>query len=678
MYKTILVLLLLFGVTKSLQPIEFVYVIFLTNTQPSIIIRSSCQTIKYSVTDFKNVTVASGSVNVSSSDNTAHILPNLNDNTGYFDVSLYALTNNEVVATAETVFGVIPDNSGVPPNYQWSSQTHFAQGMNTDILPLLKLMGLRFVRDEMYWSAVETKEGIYNFSGYQAYADTIKQNGIQMNLELDFGNILYENYDNSDDTGPTTDQARQGYVNYAQAALNKFGTNFMPTVEVWNEWTGDNFLVGPATQNRTFYYTNMLKTTYQTLKANSELKNVVVGGGATSSPCLPYFNELFALGALEYIDAIAFHPYSIGVSEVPYMLADLTAIQKQYISSPKPVWATEFSDLNGEKYWAVQYLTRMCTYLVSNNVQMINWYYSMAFYSWFSPYIALLNNETSPYGQFTPTPLYVAYSVVINQLTGAQAYGQENLDSKYSLASSYLFEKNGKQLRVVFTTEIGHNIIFTAGPSTSSVVTFDVMGVMKIISVTPGENITLTLTYYPAYIQGDGKVTAAPGPLIAIADSFMDFAYAQGVNNWELGSYVYQDSSSYQKFQPFTTKLNDMWNYWYGPNFFTYQGITRSVSTPLASPNTEMWTVWWWVSFVSGTIRVQGTFGPANPQSVGSGVLITIDGQVAQNWTSLPNRPAYSFDVTLSVNKGSNVDFAVAPLDFNSNFGGVPFYVRIF
>lgn len=43
----------------------------------------------------------------------------------------------------------------------------------------------------------------------------------------------------------------------------------------------------------------------------------------------------------------------------------------------------------------------------------------------------MLNNENSPYGKFTPNPLYVAYSVIINKLNGATSYGQEDLNSKY-------------------------------------------------------------------------------------------------------------------------------------------------------------------------------------------------------------------------------------------------------
>lgn len=69
------------------------------------------------------------------------------------------------------------------------------------------------------------------------------------------------------------------------------------------------------------------------------------------------------------------------------MLRDLNAIQSKYTSNPKPIWATEFSDLDGEKYWCVQYFTRMATYFLANNVEMISWYYAEAFYSWFSPYV---------------------------------------------------------------------------------------------------------------------------------------------------------------------------------------------------------------------------------------------------------------------------------------------------
>src|SRR5690606_2552847 len=95
------------------------------------------------------------------------------DKRGYYVLKVEALQDNKLVAEAETTFSLLEqyDLSGVSDSI-FSLGTHFGgacNGMHEVLLPFIIHSGARQIRDDFYWSHVESFKGLYNFDRYQAH-----------------------------------------------------------------------------------------------------------------------------------------------------------------------------------------------------------------------------------------------------------------------------------------------------------------------------------------------------------------------------------------------------------------------------------------------------------------------------------------------------------------------------
>jgi len=108
---------------------------------------------------------------------------------------------------------------------------HFGRMPNWDIdklIPLLKQMGVQYVRDEWGWGGVEKTKGVYAMSPEgQHKFDALNAAGIKIICALDYGNKLYDN--------PLDPDA---FANYA-AWMAKTYKGKVAAWEIWNE--PDNF-----------------------------------------------------------------------------------------------------------------------------------------------------------------------------------------------------------------------------------------------------------------------------------------------------------------------------------------------------------------------------------------------------------------------------------------------------
>src|SRR4051812_46318786 len=96
--------------------------------------------------------------------------------------------------------------------------THFAQGWNTGLIGLAASYGITDIRDEQYWSQIETKSGTYTFplslTGYMAAAQNAHVNPL---IDLDFANVLHDK-----GLSPYTDEGRKAFADYCVAVLDQY------------------------------------------------------------------------------------------------------------------------------------------------------------------------------------------------------------------------------------------------------------------------------------------------------------------------------------------------------------------------------------------------------------------------------------------------------------------------
>ena len=395
--------------------------------------------------------------------------------------------------------------------------THFGQlvGPDTDlasrskespeVVPLLRLGGFKTHRDELTWKRNEPVRGACVFpDAHRHYMATCGSHGVGSLIILNYNNRHYDGGDT-----PHTDDGLDGFANYARRIVRQYGDQ-LRAVEVWNEFNG-SFSKGPAAK-RPDAYLRILERTYKAVKAERPDLTVVAPAAVT----LPFgwLEQLFKLGALQYIDAVSVHPYIFprqpdtrkeSLSALLLRLQDL--IQKYNHGEPKPLQLTELgwpthqgatgvSGLDSARYAVRSFVTSLAI-----GVEKVYWYTLLNTglnRTNREHNFGLLRHPDDPLGAYTPKPAYVALAVLARQLTGATFIKQERTPDP---VQSFLFERAGQPLRVLWTprrraqetsTVVNHSNHSADTPPTLT----DMMGKTKVV------DSSLTLTGSPVYLYG--------------------------------------------------------------------------------------------------------------------------------------------------------------------------------
>lgn len=631
--------------------------IFLTTETVQIPVATTADTVAWTVRDFAGNTTTGTATSVGAS-HQAVVHP-LSGRPGYFELHLDARRAGITVAQADTTYAVVPPvNVSRMADSPFGVMTHFAQTWDRDLIPLIARAGLRHIRDEQYWDTVETVRGQYAFNdSYTGYMAAAAQNGLEPLLELTFGNKLYDHDPAAPDTAwaPVTDAGREGYADYALALLAKYGRQ-VPSVEVWNEYNG-GFCPGPAADNRAAYYTRMLRVAYEAIKARRpEVR--VLGGAAVLAP-QPWFEDLFAAGALDYMDAAVIHSYFAVPEDVEKNVLAIQDSMARYNhgAGPKPIWATETAladPTHPGRQDMARNLVRLLTVMRTVGVERIYWYL-MRDYNDFTT--GLLHSDRDPLGRYTPTSAYPAYATLIQQLYRARFVRREATDLRTRL---YLFDQGGADLRVLWSVAPPSRILLKTDQPVTMV---DLMGVTQVLKPQNG-TILLTVNNDPLYLRGHVDSVREIGRDLLLADSVDGFNGVQGTTpgTWSYGYYVAGPGAYHpEQFHGMNWTRTD-WDYrWQCP--YAYAAVTNTIQHPSYAGDTPVWIIRRWRSSATGTAHLSGTAGHASDGGDGDGIKVFVDGkEVFSGSVGTSGGPnGLSFDLSVPVQVGSLVDFVVTP-----------------
>lgn len=289
---------------------------------------------------------------------------------GYYELDVRAGSGDDS-ADVQTPFALLPGQErSAPGSSPFGVGTHLGYATwGTAMLPLVDLSGVSEIRDSIPWSKVEPTSGTYTFDYGAGYMRELGADGIAPLLNVHGPN---RNYD--DGLTPYTPDAIAAFVRYAQQLLKHYGPQ-MRWVEVWNEYNG-GFSDGPRKKS-VDNYDKILRATYQGVK---DLRpDVTVVAPATSGVPMGWLEDLFALGALDHMDAVSVHPYRWPVppESLAQQMGQLEALIKRYNGGkPKPIWITEIGWPTGSAYGTTErqqaeYLARTYALALSAGVQKI-------------------------------------------------------------------------------------------------------------------------------------------------------------------------------------------------------------------------------------------------------------------------------------------------------------------
>ena len=640
-------------------------------SEPIVVpITSTADEMRWSLIDFDGIEVASGTT-ITGRGPTTLVIESAG--LGYFELQFEDPTRAGEPVRTSLVVAPQPTTADRPSPF--GVMTHFAQGWEVDLIPLISRAGIRHVRDEQYWAQVEQERGRYRFpEQFTRYMDELARHDLKPLIVLSFSNDLYD-----EGLTPFTDQGRAGYARYGRAVLDRYGAQ-IETVEIWNEYNG-SFCDGVCRDDRPAYYTRMLEQAYRAVK--SVRPDVTVAGGAAVTIPLPYLEGVFAAGGLSFMDVLVVHPYGSSPERVIGQLHELRSLLTRYGRPDMPIWVTEFGQGRATpegRREAASYLVRMGTALLAAGIDRMYWYLLRDAREFAG--MGLLRAPDSKFGRYAPAPAYAAYAHLAQQLGGATFLRREASDPRSHI---YLFEHAGREVRVAWTID---------GPITLRLRGEERLAVLDVVgrersSLDPGVEADVILDSRPVYITGKVRRLVEVRSDQLVADSVKDYSMRQGELGWYYGHYDGdaaghgdgRDAAAYtdDDFELLET-VTDAWSRRWGDAEYPWLAIGPTNAHPSHSAGRRVWAVRRWVSTIDGPVRITGRVSNASGQGDGVTAHVLVDGQRLLSTNlggGLPTQQI-EYDLETEVRLCTLVDFVLTPgRGHDINFDSSTFEARI-
>lgn len=623
--------------------------------------------VDWVVRDWQGTTVATGSGPVL--EGHARIEPR-QSGSGYFTLEAQAAAEDgKQRLTALASLAVLPpvDLASIPDS-PFGVCTHFAQGWEVDLVPLIARAGIKHVRDELYWDSVEEEKGQFDFpSHFRGYLAALKEQHLAPLIPLTFENPHYDG-----GLTPHTAAGFEAYARYGAEVLRQFPE--IGAVEIWNEYNG-SFCKGPASENRSATYAAMLVAVQPVLKQARPAARIA--GAGTAGVPWPYLEKLFQTGALAQMDVVSVHPYRYrsapeGMEREAGELHAL--IRKGNGGKSKPVWATEYGwgvqpaeaegDLAITELDQAKFLVRGHTLLLAGGVEKAFWYLFKDTGEF--PTMGLVRSDEDPQGRHAPKPAYVAYATMIRQLQGARFAEREKAGVGIYVLR---FEDEQKRpVRVLWAVKPARlNLRVPGGPA----ILTDLMGGRT--SLEQGER-KLELTDSPVFLRGVVAGLPVPGaedeePVVKpVADSVADFSAEQERGGWSYG-YFDPVGTGPDPFRPLREyRVTDWTREWV--NEIDWLSIHATYQHPASREGKAVPVVRRWRSRRSGPARLVLQANLEDPKGDGVHLRVRVDDREIfvrklgggesirlEQSLKLDLKPGLQIDLVVDPGPGADIDF---------------------
>jgi polysaccharide biosynthesis protein PslG len=394
---------------------------------------------------------------------------------------------------------VLPQGVGV--------NIHFARGHAGD-LDFIAAAGFRFVRMDFGWAGIERKKGEYDWSAYDELTANLEKRGMRALYILDYSNPLYEETvvsknpitgkEQKDVASPQHPESVAAFARWAGAAAKHFAGRRI----IWEIWNEPNISFWKPKPDVKQYATLALATAKAIREADP---NTTIIGPATSEVPVKFLGELFAAGALAYLDAVSVHPYR-SYKKGPETAADdylkLRALIEKYAPTPAK---KSMPIISGE--WGYSTFTNrgvsletQAAFLVRQ--QLANLYADVPisiWYDWKDDGSDLAEREHN-FGTVThtlqPKPAYVALQILTRELSGYR------IEKRLSTASTndwvLLLSKGVDRKLAAWTTAESHTAT-VGGLNFKSVSSITGHYELAEAKLTDG-SLSLTLSALPQYV----------------------------------------------------------------------------------------------------------------------------------------------------------------------------------
>ena len=206
--------------------------------------------------------------------------------------------------------------------------------------------GVAWVRTDFAWLGVEPVQGAWNFAGVDTAVAKAEASGVEV-LGLLGSSPPWANGINEWNWPPTDIDAWRNYV-------HTVASRYAGRVAAWEIWNEENIHAFWQPEPDAAAYFNLLVAASAEIRAADPDATIVMGGVAGLGS--QYLIDCLDLGAADYIDAIAYHPYAetIGLEGQPeedllrpkeplcrYLVDLVHTLLGQYNGGDIEIWLTE-------------------------------------------------------------------------------------------------------------------------------------------------------------------------------------------------------------------------------------------------------------------------------------------------------------------------------------------------
>lgn len=256
------------------------------------------------------------------------------------------------------------------PALRLGYNSHFSQGWPDRDWLLIDKLPADMLRDGLHWNEIERSPGDIRFDpANSGWLRAACRRGLRPVPVIAMSNPVY-------DGGKTihSPAGRAAIARFVAAVADRFD-GCVAGIELGNEINSEGRINGPAAANGPASYVEMLKAIWQAVKPRHP-GFLIVGGGA-HSVATGFLERMFALGGLDYMDAVAVHPYRTEVEGLDWELANLRAAMRRH-GPERPIWATEFGievrDRAVSDRQSPVFMAKMVAVMAVNGVGQASWY----------------------------------------------------------------------------------------------------------------------------------------------------------------------------------------------------------------------------------------------------------------------------------------------------------------
>jgi polysaccharide biosynthesis protein PslG len=368
-----------------------------------------------------------------------------------------ALPNDAKQLGALAPSAVVPNTIGI-----------FIHDLTDKNLDRARQAGFSLIRTDLNWGEVEQTKGQYNWAYYDPIIKRLGARGQRPLFSLGFNNPLYGAKASGGDPymdAIDTPLEREGFKNFAVAAVKRYQSLISPIWEIHNEPNRDNFWSKPSSLE----YVKLVKAVAPAMRQASPdvyILGPAVGhapsadAGSIIKIDLAFLEGTFANGLLNYVDAVSIHPYPDGRPEYALgIYKDVRVLINTYAPGKiYPIVSSEWgysssADFSGNDQTHSNYLTRM--YLLNLSQQVLSIGYKLEEYS-FDPNIS---SYELAFGWYTvdgkPKVVYSQVQKMIRTLRGLSFVKRlPSAPDDYVLE----FANRAKTIAAVWTTGSAHTV----------------------------------------------------------------------------------------------------------------------------------------------------------------------------------------------------------------------------